>query len=229
MTLDQARDEAANILSRVRLGDDPQHNRQTARSEMDVATLCEWYLKDGVALKKESTLASDRARIKARVLPLLGRRPVSSVTTAEVARFLKDVAAGKTATLPKPTTAALKAQGLKGRALAQADRRRRTDPASGMKLPPIVVCRRTQAVRLTCFPRSVLQSLLCRAEDSGEPVPSESAAKRLRLRPPRPEPSSDAAHPRIDVSWPRSPRPPSLLLMAVWISSSRGRDLPAPT
>ena len=130
MTPDEARDEAAKILSRVRLGEDPQNNRQNARSEMDVAALCEWYLKDGVALKKESTLASDRARIKAHVLPLLGRRPVSSVTTADVARFLKDVAGGKTATSPKPTAATLKAQGLKGRALALADRRRRTDPAS---------------------------------------------------------------------------------------------------
>jgi hypothetical protein len=78
MTPDEARAEAATILSRVRPGDDPQHDRHTARSEMDVAALCEWYLRDGVALKKESTLASDRARIKAHVLPLLGHRPVSS-------------------------------------------------------------------------------------------------------------------------------------------------------
>jgi hypothetical protein len=130
MTPEEARDEAANVLSRVRLGEDPQNRRQRARSEMDVTALCDWYLKDGVALKKESTLASDRARIKAHIIPLVGRRPVSSVTTADVARFLKDVAAGKTATAPKPTTAALKAQGLKGKALALADRRRRTDPAS---------------------------------------------------------------------------------------------------
>jgi len=130
MTPEEARDEAANVLSRVRLGEDPQSKRQRARSEMDVSALCDWYLKDGVALKKESTLASDRARIKAHIIPLLGRRPVSGVTTADVARFLKDVAAGKTATPRKPNMAALKAKGLKGRALAQADRRRRTDPAS---------------------------------------------------------------------------------------------------
>lgn len=130
MTPEEARDEAANVLSRVRLGEDPQNTRQRARSEMNVTALCEWYFKDGVTLKKESTLASDRARIRAHVIPLLGRRPVSSVTTADVARFLKDVAAGKTATAAKPTTAALKAKGLKGKALAQADRRRRTDPAS---------------------------------------------------------------------------------------------------
>jgi integrase len=130
MTPEEARAEAANVLSRVRLGDDPQSKRQRARTEMNVAALCDWYLKDGVALKKDSTLASDSARIKAHILPLLGKRPVSGVTTADVARFLKDVAAGKTATAPKPTTAALKARGLKGRALAEADRRRRTDPAS---------------------------------------------------------------------------------------------------
>lgn len=130
MTAEEARDEAAKVLSRVRLGDDPQSKRLRARIEMDIAALCAWYLQDGVAMKKDSTLASDRARIKAHILPLLGKRPVPAVTTADVARFLKDVAAGKTATPAKPTTAALRAQGLKGQALAQADRRRRTDPAS---------------------------------------------------------------------------------------------------
>ena len=35
---------------------------------------------------------------------------MSSVTTADVARFLKDVAGGKTATVPKPTTAMVKAE-----------------------------------------------------------------------------------------------------------------------
>lgn len=130
MTAEEARAAAANVLSRVRLGDDPQAKRQHDRSEMDVAALCDWYLQDGVATKKDSTLALDRARIRAHILPLLGKRPVSAVTTAEVARFLKDVAAGKTAISQKPTAAALKAQGLTGRALAQAERRRRTDSTS---------------------------------------------------------------------------------------------------
>jgi len=130
MTPEEARAAAADVLSRVRLGDDPQAKRQRARAEMDVAALCECYLKDGVATKKESTLVADRARIRAHIKPLLGKRPVSAVTTADVARFLKDVAVGKTAAKPKPTAASLKAQGLKGRALAQADRRRRTDGSS---------------------------------------------------------------------------------------------------
>jgi len=130
MTPEEARQEAAKVLSRVRLGEDPQNKRQRARVEMDVASLCEWYLRDGVALKKASTLVSDRARIKAHILPLLGSRPVSAVTSADVARFLKDVAAGKTAVKVKATVAALRKRGIKGRAITEADRRRRSDPAT---------------------------------------------------------------------------------------------------
>lgn len=37
MTPDEARTEAGKVLSRVRLGDDPQAKRHRARDEMDVA------------------------------------------------------------------------------------------------------------------------------------------------------------------------------------------------
>src|SRR5688572_12254908 len=58
MTPDEARDEAGKVLSRVRLGQDPQANRHRARGELNIASLCDLYLKDGVATKKASTLVS---------------------------------------------------------------------------------------------------------------------------------------------------------------------------
>lgn len=130
MTPDQAREEAACVLSRVRLGEDPQVKRQKARDEMRIAALCDLYLTDGVATKKASTLISDKARIRAHIKPLLGMWPVSSVTSADVARFMRDVAAGKTAAHGKPSVAALQAKGVKGAALKASQTRQRTDAAA---------------------------------------------------------------------------------------------------
>lgn len=130
MTPDQARDEASRLLSHVRLGEDPQSKRHYARSELDVAALCDLYLKEGVAMKKAGTLVTDKSRIKAHIKPLMGRRPVSAVTSAEVAKFMRDVASGKSAAPTKPTKKALRAKGLKGKALAAVETRKRKDPAA---------------------------------------------------------------------------------------------------
>lgn len=130
MTPDEARSEAARVLGRVRLGQDPQANRHRARAEITISALCDLYLEQGIATKKASTLVSDKARIRAHIKPLLGKRLVSAVTAADVAKFMRDVAAGKSAASVKPTRKALRATGLKGKALAEADTRKRKDPAA---------------------------------------------------------------------------------------------------
>jgi integrase len=123
LTPEKARQEAAKVLSRVRLGEDPQRNRKRARQDMTMAALCDLYLAEGVTTKKASTVATDRSRIGAHIKPLLGRRPVPAITPADVERFLADVASGKTAVVRKPTKkAAAKAR--------TSERRRRTDPAA---------------------------------------------------------------------------------------------------
>jgi integrase len=130
MTPEEARDEAGKVLGRVRLGEDPQARRHKARDEMDVAALCDLYLTEGVATKKAATLVSDRSRIRSHIKPLLGKRPASAVTTAEVAKFMRDVAAGKTAAPTKPSLKVLRAKGIKGKALKAAVTRKRADPAA---------------------------------------------------------------------------------------------------
>lgn len=130
MTPDEARAEAGRVLGRVRLGEDPQAKRHRAREEVDVAALCDLYLAEGVATKKPATLVSDRSRIRSHIKPLLGKRPASAVTTAEIAKFMRDVAAGKTAAPIKPSQKALRAKGVKGKALKAAATRKRADPAA---------------------------------------------------------------------------------------------------
>ncbi|WP_459628613.1 tyrosine-type recombinase/integrase [Alsobacter sp. R-9] len=97
LTADEARKEAEAILAKAELGQDVAHERAKARSEQTVADLCDIYLAEGCPTKKASTLVSDRGRIERHIKPLLGRKLIGEVTSADVERFLRDVATGKTA------------------------------------------------------------------------------------------------------------------------------------
>ncbi|MBC9207533.1 tyrosine-type recombinase/integrase [Roseomonas aerophila] len=106
LTPDEARKEAMSLLGQVARGGDPAEERATRRKTLTVQELCERYLqaadkglilgKRGAA-KKASTLASDRSRIGAHIVPLIGNRKVTDLTRADVTRFMRDVAAGKAA------------------------------------------------------------------------------------------------------------------------------------
>jgi len=94
---EQARAEALQILASVRLGADPAADRQTARADMTVSELCDIYLAEGCALKKASTILTDRSRIASHIKPLIGRKRVRELTRPDIERFMRDVAAGKSA------------------------------------------------------------------------------------------------------------------------------------
>jgi integrase len=105
LTPEEARKRAKGILGAVARGDDPASAQLAARQQMTVAQLCDRYIKEGVLIptrsgtvKKASTVKDDRGRIEAHIKPLLGHRRVSSITSADIERFLVDVAGGKTRT-----------------------------------------------------------------------------------------------------------------------------------
>lgn len=97
LTADEAREEARRILSDARLGADPQGERKRLRGERTIAQLCDLYLAEGVSKKKPATIETDRYRIEAHIKPLLGKKRVSAVSSSDVHKFMRDVAAGKTA------------------------------------------------------------------------------------------------------------------------------------
>src|SRR5690606_34926274 len=75
-----------------------------------VKELCELYIVDldaGLILgkggrpKKPGTVVTDKGRIRRHIIPLIGKRKVRDVTKADVNKLLKDVMAGKTATVVK--------------------------------------------------------------------------------------------------------------------------------
>lgn len=106
LTPDEARKLAGQKLAAVAKGADPSGERHAARQGMTIGDLCDWYLsaaRRGEILGrrgeriKASTLAMDRSRIETHVKPLLGRSRPDSLTDTDIARFQRDIAAGKTA------------------------------------------------------------------------------------------------------------------------------------
>lgn len=97
LTPEQARAEAMQLLASVRLGADPAADRHAARADISMSELCDRYLLEGCALKKPSTIATDRGRIEHHIKPLLGRKRVGEIVKPDIERFMRDVAAGKTA------------------------------------------------------------------------------------------------------------------------------------
>ena len=106
LTTEEARKLAIATMGDVIRGEDPAEERATRRKSMTVEDLCDRYLaaadrglimgKRGLP-KKASTLDIDRGRIKRHIVPLLGGKLVSELTQADVAKFIRDIASGKTA------------------------------------------------------------------------------------------------------------------------------------
>lgn len=106
-TPDTARVQARILLGRIAQGDNPAEERQLDLKAITVKELCERYLEDaknGLILgkkrrpKKASTIYTDEGRIRRHIIPLLGTRRVQDLTSADVIRFMRDVASGKTKT-----------------------------------------------------------------------------------------------------------------------------------
>ena len=106
LTTDEARKMAKAALADVAKGNDPSAKRSEDRKAITVRQLCESYLdaaKKGLILgksgrpKKASTLYVDAGRIERHIIPLLGRRTVHDLKAPDIVRFMRDIAAGKTA------------------------------------------------------------------------------------------------------------------------------------
>ncbi|MBG6204690.1 integrase [Labrenzia sp. EL_13] len=104
-TPETARREARILLGRVARGENPAEERELDHKAITLKELCESYLEDakaGLILgkkrrpKKDSTIYTDEGRIKRHIIPLLGTRRVKDLTSADITRFLRDVAAGRT-------------------------------------------------------------------------------------------------------------------------------------
>ena len=105
-TAETARKEALRLLGEVVKGDDPSAVKKERRNGMTVKELCEDYMQaaeKGLILnrqglpKKASTIDTDRSRINAQIVPLLGSMKISSVKSHDVRNAMQAIIEGKTA------------------------------------------------------------------------------------------------------------------------------------
>ena len=97
VTAEQARLEACRLRGIVAAGENPGTSRMRERSASTVADLGERYMIEyAEEHKKPSAIAQDRRNLNNHILPLIGKLPISSVESGDVARVMRDVAAGKT-------------------------------------------------------------------------------------------------------------------------------------
>ena len=93
-TADKARERAQVLLGSVADGQDPAEKREEDRLDLTITELCDLYIKEGCATKKETTLITDKGRIERHIKPLLGKRHVKTLTRGDIERFMVDVANG---------------------------------------------------------------------------------------------------------------------------------------
>jgi integrase len=92
----EAVDKALKMRVAVRENQDPSAARDGRRNAKTVSQLCDEHLKAAALHLRPNTLIMERSRIENHVRPLLGPKPVASLTPGDLEQFLADVSAGKT-------------------------------------------------------------------------------------------------------------------------------------
>ncbi len=110
LTTDEARRLALQTLGDAAKGEDPADERATRRNSLTVKELCDRYMDaaekglifgKGRRPKRPITISQDHARINRHIVPLLGRKLVRDLTRVDIARFIRDVTTGETATVER--------------------------------------------------------------------------------------------------------------------------------
>lgn len=101
ITPDQARELAKDCLTEVRRGTDPLAERQTRRKEPTVSEMIELWSSENPVGRRGMPLA-DRTRtymlgrLRAHVVPLIGSKKISSVSTLDVNTMVRRIVKGET-------------------------------------------------------------------------------------------------------------------------------------
>jgi integrase len=87
---DKARDHAVGVLAKVKLGQDPQGDRQAERRAIRVDTLIEQYLAEAVRRMKPRSLIETTRHLNTHAKPLHAR-PAAAVERQEIATLLNSI------------------------------------------------------------------------------------------------------------------------------------------
>ena len=130
-TPEQARKEAQRILRARDLGEDPSGARMALRNSMTMAALCVEYVADMDAHringKKQSTIYTDKSRIRKYIAPQLGKLKVVSVTQSQIEDFVAGLSPASARRIIGLTSAIF--------SFAIKKRIRETNPCHGVETP----------------------------------------------------------------------------------------------
>lgn len=88
VTADEARTEARSLRGQVADGHDPAGDRATQRNMPTLKEFAERYLTEHAAVKKKPrSMEGDKCNLQRHILPTLGRRKVTEIARADVARL----------------------------------------------------------------------------------------------------------------------------------------------
>ena len=97
-TAEQARNEARRLRGAIASGENPALLRSRERSIPTVAELGARYLEECARPHKNpSALAQDLRNLQNHIIPLIGTLQVCEIERSDIARLMRDIAAGKTA------------------------------------------------------------------------------------------------------------------------------------
>ena len=98
LTAEQARVEALRLRGLIATGETPTGKAAQQAEVITVAELGQRYLDDyAIPHKKPSGIAQDRRNLQNHIVPLMGKLRIAAVERTDVARVMREVAAGKTA------------------------------------------------------------------------------------------------------------------------------------
>jgi integrase len=100
LTAERAREKALRLLANIAEGADPVDEKADARKAPTVAELAALYMTEGQIekpTKKASSWEADASNLRRHIIPLLGNRIATALTTTDVAKFQASVAAGGSA------------------------------------------------------------------------------------------------------------------------------------
>ncbi|RKQ72495.1 tyrosine-type recombinase/integrase [Oceanibaculum indicum] len=88
LTVEEARKQARQLKAAVDRGHDPVAETKERRNAPEMAALCERYFEEhALVFKKPSSIKQDRRMIDRRIIPMMGRVKVDSVTRADIQKI----------------------------------------------------------------------------------------------------------------------------------------------
>ena len=97
MTVEEARLEARKVLLAAAQGEDPSNKRKARRGEITIEQLISLFGREGIDHLRDGNRKSTLARLHNHIMPLIGKKKVSTVRASDIEQVVRDIKAGKTA------------------------------------------------------------------------------------------------------------------------------------